>query len=188
MKLFREKRLHIKILVPIIVILSLFLVYQAFPKSNQNRVNPSLFENAIVAYDVTGSAPRAPLDGELYFKVINITDNEYTLSRTLSGNLYRILENNKTITHNENDLLMCSVAKKRGLLVGKSKIDTEGRTINLLHYKFENTSGKGLENVEVWVPEKISVPILARIVFSSGKISMVIDETNIPYLVVKSKP
>lgn len=142
------------------------------------------FENARVVYSVRSETEVGPLTGDLTYIVTEVSENTYTVDRQISGNLYKVFENSKTKVLSRGEPLVWSDIIKRADIVGEDFIDNKGRKIKILKYHFENHTDRGIENMSIWMPEKVKVPLLVSFDFPSGNLIMSFEKTNIDYLIM----
>lgn len=152
-----------------------YLVYQPFP-----------FLGAKVKYTASGQLASHHIIGSLTYEIVEISDNSFSAKVSPTGTL-RVFIENGIKTYRKNDPLDWRMPMDEGELVEEIDIKEEFRNFKILHYKQQVLDDNVTENIGLYIPDKMNVPIAFYRETSSGSIRYILTETNIGYLALESE-
>lgn len=150
-----------------------YLVYRPFP-----------FLGAKVKYTASGQLGTHYLGGTLTYEVVDITDNSFSAKRILTGTLRTFIEN-KTKIYEMGEPFDWGIAMDNGELIDEIEVKKGVRDMRILHYRTQTKDENTVENIGLYVPQKMNVPVAFYRETSSGSVRYAITETNIGYLKIQ---
>lgn len=181
-----NKRKTLAVAIPFLVAIIVGIFYLIYYDSEPESRNVSFpFENAKVIYKVNGKSPVGLLIGNLKYRVTEVTENSYTVTLEVTGNLYKIpgLENHKTKRLEKDEPISFSTIISKSSIVEEKILKMKKREIKVKKYYFKKKKGFGKEEIVIFMPEKISVPLIVNYSYGNEyKLHIELTKTNIRYL------
>ncbi|KXA91554.1 hypothetical protein AKJ63_01285 [candidate division MSBL1 archaeon SCGC-AAA259D18] len=171
----------------ILVVTTVFLVYRN-QSNNKSSAYPKVFpvENAVFVYKVDSlSKLMGKRVGNITYEVTEVSENTYTIKKTVSENLDIFFDNGIKTLRNDVSFMWSQVIENGKIVENRiieRKIDSERIGMVLLHYKYQGKFENGAENIDLWKLKSINVPIFVQRSIPGGRTTAELVETNYEYL------
>lgn len=152
---------------------------------NETQTQPFPYQGATVVYNVEGMSPLGQLIGTSIYKVVELSENSYTVSVDNAGNLNRLpmFGDTQTKTLSLDQPISFASVIDEASIVEQKVFEINGREIKLNTYHLETKKKYGTEVISIFMSEEVKVPLSFNYTYGDKfRIHIELAKTNIDYL------
>ena len=142
-------------------------------------VYPKLFKGAYLEYKVEGIAFIVPVSGTIRLEIIEVTDENYTVSMTPIGIPFLKPE---TRTYRKGEMALSNLSIEGMEYMGEENISTSLGTRRALHYHQENVTKTGTTKTDYYIDKDTKLPLLMQSKGTGFWVKIEISDTNMEWL------
>jgi len=140
-------------------------------------VHPKLFKGAYLEYKVEGIALIVPISGTLRLEIIEVTDENYTVSMTPTGIPFLKPE---TRTYQIGEIVFSNLTVEDMEYMGEESISTSLGTRKVFHYYYENVTET--TKTDYYIDKDTRLPLLMQSEGTGFWVKIEISDTNMEWL------